>query len=119
MGFTVKFSHGLATLLVLVAGTFVTRAETPDLETTSNLATIRGVVREAGGEPIADATVAIFRVGTSQLLKQVRSSADGRYLAKIIPGTYTILAVAQGFNPTTLPKVEVAESSLLDFGFKL
>ena len=34
-----------------------------------NLAVIKGIVRDEAGNTIADATVAIFRVGTSTLLK--------------------------------------------------
>ncbi len=80
---------------------------------------IKGVVRDEAGNAIADATVAIFRGGTSKLLKQVSSARDGSFLAKIIPGTYTVLAVAQGFNPVTLLGVEVAKSAELTYGFKL
>ena len=80
---------------------------------------IKGIVRDEAGSPIADATVAIFRVGTSKLLKQVTSAADGSFLAKILPGTYTVLAVAEGFNPVTLATVEVNRSAELVYGFKL
>ena len=83
------------------------------------LGVIKGVVRDQAGEAIADATVAIFRVGTSKLLKQVRSASDGSFLARIIPGTYTVLAVAEGFNPVTLAAVDVARSAELVYGFKL
>ncbi len=85
----------------------------------SNLATIAGVVRDQGGDPIANATVAIFRLGTSKLLKQVRSASDGSFLAKIIPGKYSILAVAEGFNPATISEVQVNKASLTNYGFKL
>ncbi len=80
---------------------------------------IRGIVRDEGGAPIADATVTIFRAGTSKILKQVSSAADGSFLAKILPGTYTILALAQGFNAVTLSEVEVNRSTELVYGFKL
>ena len=83
------------------------------------LGVIRGFVRDQGGNPIADATVAIFRAGTSKLLKQVTSAADGRFLAKIVPGKYSVLAVAQGFNPVTLNDVEVGQAAQLEYGFKL
>lgn len=89
------------------------------IENSSNLGVIKGVVRDETGGTIADAYVSIFRVGTSTLLKQVRSAADGSFLAKIIPGTYTILAVAEGFNPVTLSTVEVNRSAELIYGFKL
>jgi hypothetical protein len=81
------------------------------------LAVIKGVVRDEAGNPIANATVAIFRA--SKLLKQVRSAANGSFFAKIFPGTYTVLAVAQGFNPVTLSQVEVNRSAELVYGFKL
>ncbi len=84
-----------------------------------NLGVIKGVVRDEAGNTISDATVAIFRVGTSTLLKQVRSAADGSFFAKIMPGTYTVLAVAQGFNPVTISTVEVNRSAELVYGFKL
>ncbi len=85
----------------------------------SNLGTIKGVVRDEGGTPIADATVAIFRLGTSTLLKQVSSTSNGSFFAKIIPGTYTVLAVAEGFNPVTLSDVAVNRSTELVYGFRL
>lgn len=89
------------------------------VESKGNLGVIKGIVRDEGGTPIANATVAIFRVGTSKLLKQVRSASDGSFLAKILPGTYTILAVAQGFNPVTLSEVAVNRSTEHSYGFKL
>ncbi len=89
------------------------------VEKNANLGIIKGVVRDDAGNTIADATVAIFRLGTSKLLKQVRSASDGSFLAKILPGTYTVLAVAQGFNPITLSTVEVGHSAELVYGFKL
>ena len=85
----------------------------------SGLGTIKGVICDQSGSGIADATVAIFRVGTSTLLKQVKSASDGSFLAKIIPGTYTVLAVAEGFNPVRLASVDVARSAELVYGFKL
>lgn len=97
-------------------------SETPAnlvVETKTDLGVIKGIVRDNAGNPIADAYVSIFRAGTSKLLKQVRSAANGSFLAKILPGTYTILAVAQGFNPITLATVEVNRSAELVYGFKL
>ena len=89
------------------------------VESNTTLGIIRGIVRDDGGSPIADASVGIFRAGTSRLLKQVSSASDGSFLAKIIPGTYTVLAVAQGFNPVTLFGVEVGRAADLNYGFKL
>src|SRR4029078_6540878 len=85
----------------------------------SGLGIIKGVIRDQAGSAIADATVAIFRTGTTRALKQVTSAPDGSFIARIIPGTYTIMAVAEGFNPVTLNSVDVARSAELVYGFKL
>jgi Carboxypeptidase regulatory-like domain len=109
-------------LLTALFAPFTFAAETPVeivAETKADLGIIKGIVRDEGGNPIADATVAIFRVGTTKLLKQVRSAANGSFLAKIMPGTYTVLAVAQGFNPVKVSQVEVNRSAELVYGFKL
>lgn len=114
-----------ASLLIFAAvapcvfATSVPAVPPPAASVNSNLGVIKGIVRDQAGGPIADATVAIFRVGTSKLLKQVRSAADGSFIARIIPGTYTVLAVAEGFNPITLSQIEVARASQLSYGFKL
>jgi hypothetical protein len=111
--------------LVSLAAFFVSFVSIPGaqakviVENRAGLGTIKGIVRDEAGKPIADAMVAVFRVGTSQLLKQVRSATDGSFLARIVPGTYTILAVAQGFNPVTLAEVQVNRSAELTYGFKL
>ncbi len=86
---------------------------------TSGLGIIKGVVRDHGGKPIADATVALFRAGSAKALRQVRSSANGSFLLRVIPGKYSVFAVAQGFNPVSMPEVVVGSSSELNYGFKL
>lgn len=114
----------LPVVLLMATSTF---ALTSSSTTTANvvaepgagLATIRGNVLDEAGRPIADATVAIFKAGTSILLKQVSSAANGSFVARILPGTYTVLAVAQGFNPATVAVVEVGNSASLTYGFKL
>lgn len=89
------------------------------IENSGKLGTIKGIVRDNSGNPIADAFVAVFYAGTSTVLKQVRSAADGSFLAKVIPGTYTVLAVAQGYNPQTYRTVQVNPSAEIVYGFKL
>ena len=101
-----------------VAQTFAA-ANVPLENRISGLGVITGFVRDEGGNPIADATVAIFRTGTSKLLKQVSSASNGKFLAKIMPGRYSVLAVAQGFNPVTISDVEVGQVAQLEYGFKL
>ena len=115
----------IASLLVFAAvvppaiGSVPETAPASTVAVSSDLGIIKGIVKDQTGGPIADATVAIFRVGTSKLLKQVRSAADGSFVARIIPGTYTVLAVAEGFNPVTLASIEVGKASQLNYGFKL
>src|SRR4029078_2878816 len=116
------FQKPLMALLLVFSAAFVVAPEAHAriiVEKRGDLGIIKGIVRDGGGNPIADATVAIFKAGTAKLLKQVKSASDGSFLTKIIPGTYTILAVAQGFNPVTLKAVEVERSSELVYGFNL
>jgi Carboxypeptidase regulatory-like domain len=89
------------------------------VENKGTLGIIKGIVRDEAGSPISDAYVSIFRGGTSQLLKQVRSATNGSFLAKVLPGTYTVLAVAQGFNPITISEVEINRSTELSYKFNL
>ncbi len=108
--------------LTAFAAFFVSASETQAaviVENKGMLGIIKGTVRDEAGSPIANAYVSVFRVGTSRLLKKVRSAANGSFLAKVLPGTYTILAVAQGFNPITLSEVEINRSSELNYRFNL
>ena len=116
------FQKPLMALLLAFSAVFVVSPSVQArvvVEKRGDLGIIKGIVRDSGGSPIADATVAIFKAGTTKLLKQVKSASDGSFLTKIIPGTYTILAVAQGFNAVTLKSVEVERSSELVYGFNL
>ncbi len=89
------------------------------VEKTGGLGVIKGIVRDHGGSPIADAAVAVFHAGTTKLLKQVVSGRDGSFLTRIVPGKYTVLAVAQGFNPSYIFGVDIGRSAELSYGFKL
>ncbi|MDM7923927.1 MAG: carboxypeptidase regulatory-like domain-containing protein, partial [Pyrinomonadaceae bacterium] len=89
----------LAVAGLVTAATPVSAAtSTTTVTTNSNLGVIKGVIRDQSGNPIADATVALFRIGTTKVLREVRSAADGSFLLRILPGKYSVLAVAQGFN---------------------
>lgn len=108
------FAIAVAMLMLATAA-----AGAPAVNAGGGLGQIRGVVRNEAGNPIADATVAIFRAGTSVLVKQVQSSLDGSYLARVGPGIYTVLAVAEGYNPAAVSDVEVLRAATLVYGFKL
>ncbi|HVE56983.1 MAG TPA: carboxypeptidase-like regulatory domain-containing protein [Pyrinomonadaceae bacterium] len=107
--------------LTVFSAFFISAFETRGavIENKGILGIIKGTVRDESGNPISDAYVSFFKVGTSQLLKQVRSSANGSFLAKVLPGTYTVLAVAQGYNPITYNSVEVNRSTELNYKFNL
>lgn len=115
----------LKTFLLALTAVSATFFSAPDvraavtIEKKGILGVIKGSVRDEAGNPIADAYVSFFKVGTSQLLKQVRSSANGSFLAKVLPGTYTVLAVAQGYNPVTFRSVEINRSAELNYKFNL
>ena len=96
----------VAMMVVAFVGSVSAHASTGTVTVTStgNLGVIKGIVRDDGGNPIADATVAIFKAGTQKVLKQVRSATDGSFLARILPGTYTIFAVAQVRHLRTLQR---------------
>jgi len=123
--FVLSIRNILSSSLVLLTAFVATLFCAPEIraaaavQKTGSLGIIKGVVRNEAGSPIADATVAIFRPKTSKILKQVRSASDGSFLAKVLPGTYTVLAVAQGFNPATLSEIEVSQSTELVYRFNL
>ncbi|MBK8149416.1 MAG: TonB-dependent receptor [Acidobacteria bacterium] len=83
------------------------------------LGIIKGFVKDQTGNPIAEAYVMISNAETSRLVKQVRSATNGSFLAKVLPGTYKLLAVAQGFNPISLSEVEVNRSGEFVYKFSL
>lgn len=117
-----KILQSVLILLTAFFASFIFASETQAkviVVKSGNIGVIKGIVRDDSGNPIADAAVAIFRFGTSNLLKQVYSASDGSFLAKIVPGTYTVLAVAEGFNPVKLSEVEVNRSTELVYKFKL
>lgn len=117
-----NISKPILILITLLIAVFVSVSDTQAeviVEKSAGLGVIKGVVRDKTGKPIANASVAFFRVGTSKLLKQVFSSSDGSFLAKILPGTYSMLAVAEGFNPVSYSEVEVNRSRELVYRFNL
>lgn len=107
----------LATLFVSFPLATQTQGKTI-IEKKAEAGIIKGIVRDSEGKPIPNAIVAVFHLGTSKLLKQVKASENGRFLAKILPGKYTILAVAQGFN-ASFSEVQISQSAEIDYGFKL
>jgi hypothetical protein len=81
--------------------------------------TIKGLVSDAAGNPITGALVSVFKSNSLEVLKQVRSTADGTFLTKVLPGSYTLVAAANGFTSARLTSVEVARSSEVFHRFDL
>lgn len=125
MGFSTRTQRLLLTTFVMLIAIGVAPASSSAavvnvvVEKTGPLGVVRGFVRDDSGSPIAEAAVAIFHSGTTKLLKQVTAGRDGSFLAKVVPGTYTVLAVAQGFNPSYVFGVDVGRSTEISYGFKL
>ncbi len=89
------------------------------VEKNSNFGILKGVVRDELGKPISNAIVAIFELGSSKVVKQVRSAVNGNFLTRVLPGRYTVLAVAQGYNAHTINEVQISKSAEINYGFKL
>ena len=83
------------------------------------LATITGSVRDNKGKPLSGAAVELLREGANEVIKQVKSAADGTFSAKINPGRYSLRATASGFNEALFSAVQVRASDELVYRFNL
>ncbi len=88
-------------------------------EKTAAYGVIKGVIIDDRGNPLSRAVISIFRAGTLKILKQVTSSADGTFLTRIVPGTYSLLARAEGFDSVSLNDVEVGRSAEVYYGLRM
>jgi hypothetical protein len=84
-----------------------------------SLATITGSVKDEKGNPLAGAIVSLLKDGANVVIKEIKTSADGRFTAKIAPGRYSIRAIADGFNAVAFASVEVRASQELIYRFNL
>lgn len=85
----------------------------------STLGVIRGVVEDKSGKPIRGAVITVFREGTDRALKQMIADADGIFSSRFLPGKYSLIAVASGFNTSSSNTVQVARSSEVVYRFNL
>lgn len=125
MGFS-RFCRVLTAVVFVAAGFSAQNAfaaetveVTASAERGRNIGIIKGVVRDAAGSPISGATVSVIRNSTSKLFRQVAAGKDGSFLLKVLPGSYTLTAVANGFTPARLLGVEVGRAAELSYGIKL
>src|ERR1700691_6485434 len=80
----------LTTLLLILAGSASAQVST---------ASVNGVIRDPKGAVIPGATIVLSAVDTSVQRTSV-SNGSGEYVfLNITPGSYTLSATAQGFNP--------------------
>lgn len=90
----------------------------PKSNATAALGTIRGSVRDDKGSPIAGAVVALWREGMASV-RQVTSRADGSFIARVLPGRYSLTAMADGYSVVSLSDVAVERSDEVAFRFNL
>ena len=80
--------------------------------------TIRGTVRDDSGAPVANAVIALLRDGSS-LVKQIRSQSNGDFVARVVPGRYSLTAFAEGFTVASLSNVDVSQAEDIAYRFNL
>src|SRR4051794_4539879 len=89
----------LAVLMLLVAAVLFAQ---------SNTGTITGVVQDANGGVVPNATVTVTNTGTNET-KTVTTDSDGRYEAPSLSvGLYKVTATAGGFQETTVENARLA-----------
>src|SRR6202050_4051288 len=100
----------LTVLLLLLAGSASAPVST---------ASVNGVVRDPKGAVIPGATIVLSSVDTSVEHTSV-SNGSGEYVfLNITPGSYTLSATAQGFNPQKVDTFVLAVSQIATFDFAM
>jgi len=80
---------------------------------------LRGVVSDSSGRPIEGALISVSRSDSQRILKQTKSSEDGSFLTKLLPGTYSFVTFADGFETLSTALVQVSRSSESVYKIKL
>ncbi len=80
---------------------------------------VKGNVVDQNGKALSGAVVTLVKEGTSEIAKEVRSAADGSFIAKVSPGRYIIRAIANGFSSFAFSNVHVNRSAELVYRFNL
>lgn len=106
-------------LTLLSAGSVYEVKANKAVQQKSSFGVIKGVIIDDRGKPLASALISIFRAGTSKVLKQIKSAADGSFITKIVPGTYTLLAKADGYNEVALNDIQVNRSGEVYYGLRM
>jgi hypothetical protein len=90
----------------------------PKSNATAALGTIRGTVRDDKGSAIAGAVIALWRDGMASV-RQITSRPDGSFVARVLPGRYSLTAMAEGYSVVSLSDVSVERSDEVAFRFNL
>jgi len=70
------------------------------VEASPALAFVTGTVRDERGTPLAGATVAVLEPRfNGKEIKSARTDTQGRFMAGVVPGLWTVRAMAEGFIP--------------------
>ena len=105
--------------LVVLTLSIVCGASAPWVFGAGRVATVSGSVRDNKGNPIAGAIISLLKDGASEIIKQVKSAADGTFIAKIAPGRYSLRAIADGFSAVLFDSVQVRPSDEITYRFNL
>src|SRR6266571_7539142 len=94
------------TLWVLIAVTAIASVSVP-VEAAAGRGSIRGVIMDAGGNPLIGAAVVVITNGEAvkadKIVKRTNTDSEGKFTAAgIMPGHYRVKAEAQGFRPVEL-----------------
>ena len=100
----------LSLLLLLLAGSASAQVST---------ASVNGVIRDPNGAVIPGATIVLSNVDTSVEHTSPSNGAGEYVFLNITPGSYTIEATAQGFNPQKVDAFVLAVSQIATFDFTL
>ena len=83
---------------------------------TAKDSTLAGVVRDAGQQPIADATVTATST-SGKVSQTAKTNASGEYVLILPPGTYSVTAAATGFwGPTRQIDLVAGRQDQMEFG---
>lgn len=105
--------------LAAFALTIICGAGATQVFASGRVATVSGSVRDSKGNPIAGAIVSLIKEGADEIIKEVRSAADGSFIARIAPGRYSLRAIADGFNAVLFDSVQVRPADEVVYRFNL
>jgi carboxypeptidase family protein len=89
------------------------------VEASPTLAFVTGTVRDERGTPLTGATVAVLepRLGGKEI-KSARTDSQGRFMAGVLPGIWTVRAMAEGFMPKST-RLLLNRSAKTSYDFQL